>query len=206
MGIIEDVQKFMMGFGGGMVLIGSGVMLSMTTQYIENKDLKLVPQVGGLALALFGGYRMYQTVANPIEDAKEDEQYGITISHPAGSDRVVHTLSFDFTAVVSNPYDVRKRVYVGMTIQNMETGEITDFPATMETINPNSTVDVVHNYAVPGSKDFEQFAIRASVWNKSPTEETEGLKRVGDTGWLKFKVEAFFAVEIQQTITADMLY
>jgi len=182
----EPIKRIFTGVAGGALLMGSGVILSMTTGFIEHKTLKLIPQIGALGLGLYGGYVVYDAVINPTENAKPTDAFPMTLSHPTGADRVIQQISFDFGGIISNQYSVGKRVYAGMTLNKVGTENYYNYSVKEVVIGKNSTQEVLWKGTVRGAQQ-ESWRIRCSVWDMPPRLGAPAT-RLGDTDWITFTV------------------
>lgn len=195
MGFIEDLFGTSTGIATGALLIGTGVGVTMLTGNIEDKKLKLLPQVGGLALAGMGAYKIYQSSTNPLYKATEGDVFGLTQTKPNGSDVPRATYSYPFTVRVSNQNPTRKLIWVGCSLYHTTTEEIFDLPVQSITLGIGEEKEVSFSKIIEGSH-AEPYQVRFSAWGPKAPIQTDVIGqdvfRLADTGWYSFTVKGPF--------------
>ena len=171
---------------GGTVLAGSGLIgLAVIPPKIDDKNLKLLAQVTGAGMFIYGAVQVAKAVSPHIQEPPKppepDEEYLMYVTHPTGSDRVRCFQNFNFGTMVSNPVNERRQVYIGMTLHKKD-GEYYDYTAQPVIIAPRASKEVIWKGQI-GCWGDEPWEIRFSTWDKSPSPEA---KRLGDTGWHPF--------------------
>lgn len=177
---------------GGAVLAGSGLIgLAVIPPRIENKNLKILTQITGAGMFVYGIIQVAKAVGptepiKPPEPATPEEDYPMYVSHPTGNDKVYCIRDFNFGTVVTNNYNARKQVYVGMTLRKVG-GELYDYTAQPVVLEPRSSKEILWKGQI-GCWGPENWEIRFSTWDKPPAP---GATRIGDTGWFPFTTAGF---------------
>lgn len=186
-GLIGRAQTAM----GGTVLAGSGLIgLAMIPPRIANKNLKLLAQITGAGMFVYGVVQVAKAVSPipPIipKPPKPGERYEMYVAHPTGDDKVFCShwpivREFPFETIVTNPVNEDRQVYIGMTLHEID-GDYHDYPAQPVLIRGNATKSVIWKGEI-GCFGVERWEVRFSTWDKPPSPEAT---RIGDTGWFPF--------------------
>jgi hypothetical protein len=192
MGFLEDLFGTSTGVVTGGILIGTGVGLTMLTGNIEDKRLKLVPQVGGLLLAGVGTWKIYSSVVNPSEIVKSGDNIGIVLAHPVSGEHPFQSLRFNYGAKVTNSTERKKLMYVECTIFRADNLIALHLPVKTAVLNAGQETEVLFPYELPGAPTElgVLYGIEFSIWDRVPTEidrETANHpNRLFETGWMSF--------------------
>lgn len=122
-GLLGDISDRVRIGAGGAVLTATGVLTAtQLPKRIEDKNIKLAAQGGGLAVAAYGIYQIYKAVSekiiNPAIELKTGDTIGVSISNPVENDYwwKFDPLGKNITVTIVNPQISKKGFYVYFAI------------------------------------------------------------------------------------------
>ena len=176
--IKDNFGEILKGFG----LIAGGAGVAYLTKKVVPKQYSVVGYAGAGILAGIGAYNLYKGFTTPpAQDAEEGETYSISITSPSHEGEkwsafLPHTIS----AQVSNNYEERKKVYMGMSMLSDQTGDWFDFPVKAIEINSKDMENVSWTFYGTPNGAWGTYWIVIAVWNIAPTPECTDCFRLGE--------------------------
>lgn len=167
----EDIAKF--AYGGAFILGGVGVVY--LSKYIP-KEYRAVGYAGAFGLGAYGAYSLYKAFKEELgEPALPDENYPILITDPTPNEEWGKFFWHTVNVNVQNPYNVSKKVFIGMSFIHVETWQVYDYPIKVINISPNSIEELSWTlFGTPhGDGPLGKYLVISAVWNVLPTGDCE---------------------------------
>ena len=179
---IVDLTKLGITTGLGYGVYKSGELFNLTKQQKQVTNLLSLGVIG------YGTYNYLKRIA-PLELPPElsvEKAFPVFVSKPYDGEDLSVLLPHYINVRVSNPYDREYTVYVGYSLYTPK-GNIYDGDVIRLTIPAKDSRTINKILAFP-FEELGMWKIRFSAWNKYPTETTEDLVRIGDSGWINFEL------------------
>ncbi len=161
------------GFAYGIAFIGAAAGVGYVTATYVPKKFKPIGYIAAIGLGSYGAYSIYKkTKEEEGEPALPGETYPIVITDPTPGEEWSRILPHTVNVQVSNPYNVKKRIFVGMSMIHDETGEVFDFKILSGDIESGETIKTFWwMYGSPQGPGL--YWIVSSVWDVFPVEDCE---------------------------------
>ena len=179
--VLENIAEFAK--GGAFVLGGVGVIY--LSKYLP-ENIRPIGYVGAAGLGAFGLYSIYKAFRGeePGEPPQPGEEYPMQFISPTPGEVWSWSIWHTTEVRVWNNYNVRKRVYVGLSYIEDETGIVFDYDVRTIDIDPGLSAEAKWRfYGRPDKKQKSGlFWVVSSVWNRVPwpgCEETGECFRLG---------------------------
>ena len=175
LGWFDDIKEKISGLAlGGGLLIGAGASAYLTKQVLP-KEYQTYGYITSVVLVGLGAYSIYEGFKEKeFEKAKPTDKFPIYITDPSLWEEWSIFIPHSVNVEVHNPYDVPKKVYVGMSMISDETGQVTDFPLEPVELKARETKKLswwkIHSTI---GKPRGLFWVVSSVWDVSPKPPCE---------------------------------
>ena len=164
----EDISKFAL--GGAFILGGVGV--AYLSKYIP-ENFRPVGYAGAFGLGGWGAYQIYKAFKEEeSEPALPTDRFPIVITDPSPGEEWSQYMWHTVNVQVSNPYNVSKKVFVGMSFIHDETWQIYDYDVKQISIPKNSMEELSWTlFGTPhGDGPSGLYWVISAVWDKLPVE------------------------------------
>lgn len=170
---------------------GLGIVLGIALPE-KYRNERIISLVAGLGLSGYGIYRYYKETQAPAK------KFPIQVTDPEVAERWSCLIPHTVEVSVGNPYENPEHLWVGCSAIS-GVGKLYDFPAREVDIQPGITLGVSWWFK-PSCLEGEDWRLRSSVWDVKPGPGVTGKHRVGDSGWIPFKVVWLLSGEVSDQI------
>lgn len=158
---------------------GIGIVLGIALPGNRGTE-KAISLLGGAGLLGYGAWRYYEGYQKPTW------KFPIQVTDPSVGERWSGLIPHTVDVTVNNPYENPQHLWVGATTIT-GTGKIIDFPVKEIDIQPGVSQSLSWWFK-PSLTEGEDWKLISSIWDVEPQPGVTEQHRVGDSGWIPFKV------------------